>query len=189
MLLSSDPTCPPAISAGLISQIPAEFNKEELIKWPDMEEVKAAVFGIDGYSAASPDGFTVLFYQTCWDFVKSDIMAAMMDFFRGTPMPHSFTAMTIVLFPKRPNSEAWIDFRPISLCNVRNKIITKLLTARLALVLPLVVAPNQSGFVKGHLLSDNVLLAQELMQDLDQCRPSPNVAFKLDMAKANDQVH
>ncbi|KAL0322208.1 UNVERIFIED_CONTAM: hypothetical protein Scaly_2517200 [Sesamum calycinum] len=44
------------------------------------------------------------------------------------------------------------------------------------------------GFVPGRFLSDNVLLAQELIQSLESRRPEANVVFKLDMAKAYDWV-
>ncbi|XP_042044045.1 uncharacterized protein LOC121789732 [Salvia splendens] len=73
-----------------------------------------------------------------------------------------------------------------------NKIITKILASRLALLPPLVIAPNQSGFIKGRLLSDNALLAQELIHDLGKDLSSkgrsPNLALKLDMAKAYGRV-
>ncbi|KAL0307550.1 UNVERIFIED_CONTAM: hypothetical protein Scaly_2979300 [Sesamum calycinum] len=47
---------------------------------------------------------------------------------------------------------------------------------------------SQSGFVPGRLLSDNVLLAQELIHSLESRRPDANVVFKLDMTKAYDRV-
>lgn len=120
----------------------------------------------------------------------SDVVAAVADFFSGFHMPRSFTATSIVLLPKKINPNTWAHFRPISLCNVTNKIISKVLTSRLAPLIPLVVAPNQSGFVKGRLLSDNVLLAQELFHDLQHRGGwvTPNIALKLDMAKAYDRV-
>ncbi|XP_042067142.1 uncharacterized protein LOC121810441 [Salvia splendens] len=156
------------------------------------KEVKDAVFGISGDSVSGPDGFTSLFFQHCWDTVGRDVSAAVGDFFSGAFMPRSFTATMIVLIPKKPNPVTWGDFRPISLCNVTNKIITKILASRLAPLLPLVIAPNQSGFIKGRLLSDNALLAQELINDLGKELSSrgrsPNLALKLDMAKAYDRV-
>ena len=67
-----------------------------------------------------------------------------------------------------------------------------ILIARLAPLLPLVLAPNQSGFVKGRLLCDNVLLAKEVIHDIGRSLLkrvfSPNLALKLDMAKAYDRV-
>ncbi|XP_042041283.1 uncharacterized protein LOC121786721 [Salvia splendens] len=51
-----------------------------------------------------------------------------------------------------------------------------------------VISPNQSGFVKGRLLNDNALLAQEMFHELARCSPAPNVEVKIDMAKAYDRV-
>ncbi|KAL0373099.1 UNVERIFIED_CONTAM: hypothetical protein Scaly_0991500 [Sesamum calycinum] len=62
------------------------------------------------------------------------------------------------------------------------------MTIRLGHVLPKVISLSQSGFVPGRLLSDNVLLAQELIHSLESRRPDANVVFKLDMAKAYDRV-
>lgn len=113
---------------------------------------------------------------------------AVQQFFNGAFLPRSFTATCIVLIPKKALPETWANYRPISLCNVVNKVITKILTARINPFLPLVISPNQSGFVKGRLLNDNVLLAQELYHDLHRCSPALNVAIKIDMAKAYDRV-
>ncbi|XP_042023084.1 uncharacterized protein LOC121770420 [Salvia splendens] len=108
--------------------------------------------------------------------------------FLGAYLPRSITATNIVLILKKASPGTWADFRPISLCNVLNKIITKVLTARLGPFLPQVISPNQSGFVKGRLLHDNVLMAQEMFHEIARCSPAPNVAIKIDMAKAYDRV-
>ncbi|XP_041995759.1 uncharacterized protein LOC121745883 [Salvia splendens] len=110
----------------------------------------------------------------------------------GAFMPRSFTATMIILIPMKPNPVMWGGYRPISLCNVTNKIITKILASRLAPLLPLVIASNHSGFIKGRLLSDNALFAQDLINDLGKKLSSrgrsPNLALMLDMAKAYDRV-
>ncbi|KAL0285433.1 UNVERIFIED_CONTAM: hypothetical protein Sangu_2778900 [Sesamum angustifolium] len=103
-------------------------------------------------------------------------------------MPKGFKATTISLIPKTASPTCWSEYRPISLCNVTKKIYTKLMTIRLGHVLPKVISLSQSGFVPGRLLSDNVLLAQELVHSLESRRPDANVVFKLDMAKAYDRV-
>lgn len=66
--------------------------------------------------------------------------------------------------------------------------MSKILTSLLAPLLPMLLMPNQSGFVQVRLLSDNVLLAQELIHDLPISHHTPNLALKLDMAKAYDRV-
>ncbi|XP_042065475.1 uncharacterized protein LOC121808986 [Salvia splendens] len=141
-----------------------------------------------GDSTPGPDGFTLTFFQKSWSIVGLDFTDAIDQFFKGAFLPRCITATTIVLLPKRENPAMWSDYRPISLCNVINKVITKILTARLSPLLPLVISPNQSGFVKDRLLNDNSLLTQKMFHELSRCRPSPNVALKLDMPKAYDRV-
>ncbi|KAL0448794.1 UNVERIFIED_CONTAM: hypothetical protein Slati_1435800 [Sesamum latifolium] len=103
-------------------------------------------------------------------------------------MPRSFTATTIVLIPKVDSPQTWNDFRPISLCNVTNKILSKLLYRRISQALPELISPSQSGFVPGRLISDNILLAQEMIHHLDLRYKNSNLVIKLDMSKAYDRV-
>lgn len=54
---------------------------------PSEEEVRQVVFGMDGESAAGPDGFTGLFFTSCWDIVGQDVVKAVQDFFVGADLP------------------------------------------------------------------------------------------------------
>ncbi|XP_042051496.1 uncharacterized protein LOC121796781 [Salvia splendens] len=173
---------------SLLHRLPPSESLAALPEPPDADEVKRAVFDISANSAPGPDGYSALFFQACWSIVGSDVVDAVRQFFGVAFLPRSFTATSIVLIPKKPIPESWGDYRPISLCNVINKVITKILSKRLARLLPRVVASNQSGFVKGRLLNDNVLLAQEMFHELQRSTPAPNVAIKIDMAKAYDRV-
>lgn len=183
-LLTSDIDVLQEPDLEILESLPNDFNMEELEKWPSEQEVRDVVFSINPESASGPDGYSSLFYQTCWQIVGSDVLEAVIDFFQGSQVPRGIAATMIILIPKKKNPSTWAEYRPISLCNVSNKIISKLIAKRMALLLPMVTAPNQSGFVKGRLLSDNVLLAKEMWK----CNPSPNLALKLDMAKAYDRV-
>ncbi|KAL0285690.1 UNVERIFIED_CONTAM: hypothetical protein Sangu_2767500, partial [Sesamum angustifolium] len=154
---------------------------------PTEEEIKETVFSIDRDSVAGPDGFTSAFYQACWDFIASDIVEAIRDLFSGTPTLRSLIATTIVLIPKVDAPQFWNDFRPISLCNVTNKIISKFLYNKLSL--SELISPSQSDFVLGRLIGDNILMVQEMAHHLDIRYSKGNLVIELDMSKAYDRVN
>ncbi|KAF7810667.1 putative ribonuclease H protein [Senna tora] len=72
----------------------------------------------------------------------------------------------ITLIPKTNAPQSFKDFRHISLANVSYKLITKVLCSRLKCFLPDLIAPNQSAFLKGRLITDNIVLATELMHKI-----------------------
>ncbi|CAL1402079.1 unnamed protein product [Linum trigynum] len=80
------------------------------------------------------------------------------------------------------------DFRPISCCNVVYRGISKLLANRLSLVLPKLIGTSQSAFVRGRLISDNILMARELVKDYHKATVSSRCVLKIDLMKAFDSV-
>lgn len=81
------------------------------------------------------------------------------------------------------------QFKPISLCNVGYKVITKILANRLKLVLDGLISPFQSPFIPGRSISENIVLTQEILYKFSKKTGSgASMAAKLDMAKAYDRV-
>nr|XP_027102979.1 uncharacterized protein LOC113724256 [Coffea arabica] len=120
---------------SMLEVIPSVITMQdnmELQQFPTEEEVKAVVFQLDGGS--SP----------------------------GAELSWGYTATWLALIPKTPEPSSSSNFRLISLCNFINKIISKLLARRLERVLPRLISQQQSGFVKGRQISDNILLALEM---------------------------
>lgn len=109
-------------------------------------------------------------------------------FFCGKEIPRFVTHTNLVLIPKKEFPRTFSDLRPISLSCFINKIISRNLHERLVMVLPKIISLNQSGFVKGRSIIENVLLAQEIIRDINRRNKLVNVVVKLDMSKAYDRV-
>lgn len=160
-----------------------------LLSTPSLEEVRQAVFGLSPDSA--PDGFSGSFFTVCWDIIHQDLYSAVVDFFKNSQLKLliylAYTSSFVILIPKTAQASKLKEYRPISLGNFIYKVISRLFNDRLALILPLLISPEQGAFVKGRGILD-VSLAQELTQDIDRHCSGRNVIFKLDMVKAYDRL-
>ncbi|XP_038719958.1 uncharacterized protein LOC120012588 [Tripterygium wilfordii] len=168
----------------------SESQNVMLTQEVNMEEVCLAVQQIDQIKAPGPDGFSSGFYKQHWDVVGLDVLGAVDNFLKSGVMPPEVNLTHIALIPKVLHPESVTEFRPISLCNVLYKIISKVLANRLKKVLPGVVGENQSAFVQGRLISDNILVAFEVLHSMStkQRGHSNYMAVKLDMSKAYDRM-
>jgi hypothetical protein len=117
------------------------------------------------------------------------ITSAVLDFLNGGAMPEAINQTTIVLIPKVKNQQDVKQFRPISLCNVIYKLCSEVLANRLRGFLDDIISEEQSAFVPGILITDNILIAYECTHYLKRKKGKIGAcAIKLDMAKAYDQV-
>ena len=72
-----------------------------------------------------------LFYQKFWHVVGDTVVLAVWDFLNNGNMLPEINHTNIVLIPKIRNPVKMSDFRPISLCNVIYKVISKVLANKL----------------------------------------------------------
>ncbi|QHN83565.1 uncharacterized protein DS421_20g705850 [Arachis hypogaea] len=130
-----------------------------------------------------------LFFKEYWEIVGTEIWNIVRSAFLGEFLNPSIMETLIVLIPKIDNPTFMKDFRPISLCNVVYKIITKVLTNRLRPFLPNIVSPLQGGFIPGRGAPDNIIVAQEILNFMKHTKfKKGTLTFKIDLEKAYDKV-
>jgi hypothetical protein len=98
--------------------------------------------------------------------LKIDICAAIRGFLEGGHMPEVVNSTVLVLIPKVKQPQDMTQYRPIALCNVMYKISSKVLSLWLRPVLEEIISEEQSAFVPGQLITDNVLTAYECIHYL-----------------------
>ena len=138
-----------------------------LIKQFTRDEIEAALKQMHPTKSLGPDGMPAIFFQNYWDIVGNDIVGMVLNVLNSNISMTDINKTSITLIPKINNPTKMSDFRPISLCNVIYKLISKVLANRLKLVLPNIISENQSAFLSERLITDNVLIAFELMHYLD----------------------
>ena len=103
--------------------------------------------------APGPDGYTCLFYKSCWPIIKEDIMMGI-SAERSKKMVNfgTLNSAYITLLPKKEGAEQPRDFRLISLVHSFAKQVAKMLANCPAPRLQQIVSPNQSAFIKGRFI-------------------------------------
>ncbi|GAU45954.1 hypothetical protein TSUD_301630 [Trifolium subterraneum] len=160
-LFKSNPTVHEPVLSLISPKITREDN-ERLDRPITREELKEALFQMHPDKAPGPDGFNPAFYQHFWDLCGDDIFEAAKEWLGKGYFPSSLNKTNICLIPKSDNPTTMKDLRPISLCNVLYKMISKLLANRLKECLDKCVSEEQSAFIEGRSILDNALIAMEV---------------------------
>lgn len=143
-----------------------------------------------GDKAPGPDGFNPAFYHKCWSIIGTEVFEASLGWLQHGTFPVGLNNMNVVLVPKCEVPQSMKDLRPISLCNVIYKILSKVLCNRLKSILPNLVDRAQSAFISGRTIQDNILIAFETIHMMKGKRfgKRGDAAIKIDISKAHDWV-
>lgn len=142
----------PVVSAEMNNQLKQPFT---------LEDIATSLTQMHSLKAPGPDGMSALFFKKTWSFVHDDLCASLLKILNEGADPSCLNDTFICLIPKKKKSDLPKDFRPISLCNVVYKLLSKTIVNRLKHALPSIINETQSAFVPGRLISDNALLAFE----------------------------
>jgi len=114
-----------------------------------VEEFNDAMFSMQPDKFLGPNSFYPGFYQHFWNTCSANIYYERRQWLNEGQFSPSLNATNIALFPKGNEHRSMKDWRPIALCNVLYKLVSKVLTNRLKKILYKCIAETQSVFVPG----------------------------------------
>jgi hypothetical protein len=136
--------------------------------------------------APGPNGFTVEFFKSCWEVVKHDIYGVVEDSRRPASILKELNATMITLIPKENEARTPNRYKPIALCNVDYKIISKVIANRLKPLLPTLISQEQTSFVEGRQILD-IIHAHEMIHT-PKIQSRGGMIIQLDLAKTYDKI-
>jgi len=149
-----------------------------------IDECKRALMTMESNKTPGTDCLTSEFYRFFWNAVGKFMVESFNYAFQHRSLSISQHPGIISLIPKKnKNTEYLTNWRPVSLLNVDYKIATKTIALRLEKILPSVIHPCQSGYVKCRFIGESIRL-----MDFTKIKNIPGVAVFLDFEKAFDSI-
>jgi hypothetical protein len=137
--------------------------------------------------ASGPDGWTVEFFTFFFDLVGGDLLEMVEDSRRKGHLCGGINSTFLALIPKENKSVSFDDFRPISLCNLCYKVISKVIANRIKSVLSSCLSVEQLGFLQGRKIQDAIGVAHESLHNIKK-KKIKSLVMKLDLKKAYDNI-
>ena len=152
------------------------------------EECKKALDTFQNNKAPGEDGFTVEFYMFFFDLLGHDLVASFNEAYDANELTISQRRGVITLIPKEDGSLLELsNWRPVTLLNVDCKIATKAIARRIEPLLPNLVHTDQTGFIKGRYIGENIRLIIDIMEHT-KSESIPGILVSLDFRKAFDSL-
>ena len=128
------------------------------------QECYQALKHMDNGKSPGSDGFTCEFYKFFWDYLKQNVTESINYDFAKRQLSICQRRGIITLVPKNDKPTNLLsNLRLISLLNTDYKIATKAIAKRLEAVLPLVINADQTGYIKGRYIGENVRLISDII--------------------------
>ena len=161
---------------------------ESLEESISIDEVYDAIMTLKKNKTPGCDGITIEFYQHFWHKIKKILFELMLYYENHSLMNESARRGVINLIPKKGRDNTLVkNWRPITLLNYDYKIFAKIISNRLGTVIDQIIGPQQSGFIKGRSIQNNL---RKTLEVVIKCKNTntPGVVALLDWEKCFDRV-
>lgn len=154
---------------------------------PTMDELRDTLLLLPFDKSPGMDGLTPEVLRACWHFMGKDLLAMILKFWETGTLAYSVKDGLIKLIPKKADKRHLKDWRPLTMLTTTYKLIAKLLALRLRVVIPFIISSQQTGFIPGRNILENISVAW-LTADWLNLKRIAALFLKLDFEKAFDRV-
>jgi exonuclease III len=173
----------------LLSSVDKQIDQKTATKLESditIHELETAVYSLKASKSPGSDGICAEFYQTFWYLIKFDFLEVVEEISKCYTLCNSHYKGILTLLYKNGERELLKNWRPITLLNVDYKIIAKCLSNRLKPILPIIIHPDQKGYVDGRNINEANRYIQDLISYTDVQKHEGLIIF-LDQTKAFDR--
>jgi hypothetical protein len=104
------------------------------------DEVDQAMQELPIGKALDPDGFTTNFFHSCWPMLREEVWKLVEESRSFGKVLPTLNSNFLTLIPKEERVTNPKNFRPITLCNVIYKVISKVIALRFKPILPFIIS-------------------------------------------------
>uniref|UniRef100_A0A670HZZ5 Reverse transcriptase domain-containing protein n=1 Tax=Podarcis muralis TaxID=64176 RepID=A0A670HZZ5_PODMU len=153
------------------------------------QEIEGAIQNMQLGKSPGPDGLTARYYKALKEWIIQPLKEVCNEILEGKKAPESWKEAFISLIPKTETEKNQVkNYRPISLLNVDYKIFADILAKRLKRVLIGEIHKDQTGFLPGRHMSDNVRNIIDILELLEVNINRKAVLIFVDAEKAFDNI-
>ncbi|KAL3700926.1 hypothetical protein R1sor_018948 [Riccia sorocarpa] len=154
---------------------------------PSSREIQEVAYLLPLNKAPGVDSFNADGLRAGWSFLGNPLCGFVHHFWSSQVLPAHFQQVAIKLIPKISFPSTLGHWRPISLLSLHYKLIAKLLALRLAVLLPLLVPPEQTRFIKHRSTLDNIFMLVFAHESL-LSHQQPGAFLKIDVLSSGVSV-
>lgn len=133
------------------------------------------------------DGLPAEFLSTYRTSLLPLLLLVFNDAIAHGALPSSSRTAVIQLVPKTGDLTQLSNYRPLSMLCTDYKLLAKVVARRLASIIDLLIAPDQTGFIRGRIIQENIQLLQGIIRR-HKLHNMPGAALLLDQHKAFDTL-
>ena len=169
----------------------AKLSDEEMLDLDGeitLEECETILNTFQNGKSPGDDGYTAEFYKQFFSLLGQDLVNSFNAAFDIGEMSVSQRRGVITLLPKEDSNLLLLsNWRPITLLNTDYKIASKVIAKRIERVLPSIIHPDQTGFMEGRYIGQNIRLINDIIQQTE-LQKIPGILLFLDFQKAFDTL-